>query len=520
MQPTLELLLGTTELRLRLVAGAQPGDPALAAPLAWAHSTDLPDPVPWLTPGGLLLTDGSQFRAGVRSGAGGGDGADAAYVRRLVAGGIAALGVSTHIVHDAIPPGVLAACEDNRMPLLEVDARTPFMAIVKAVNDAAEQEQRARLEWSLRAQRAVARAALRPEGLSAVLRELESRLGCWVALYDATGRRVPIATSLRPPPDTLDLIRPDVRDSLRRGARGGARLAGEGNDVTLQTLGRPGELRGVLAVGTAAPLERVGHDLVASVIAVASIALDQSRALDEARGLLRSGLLQLMLAGSVDIARRSAEQIWGRLPEEPVRLCVIADSATGADDRAVAAELELLAERRHGRVFFGRDEGRLVTVTAARQTGAIRKLLRQLGRPAGCSAPVPWRELAVGLDEAQRAAQRARDDLPFVRFDDLVGQGLFGLIETSGGIPVARRLLQPLAELPPAQREILRHTARVWLRHNCVWHPAAQELGVHRHTLRNRITSLEKLLGLDLDTFAGRSELWAALELAGDDQGQ
>jgi PucR family transcriptional regulator, purine catabolism regulatory protein len=45
--------------------------------------------------------------------------------------------------------------------------------------------------------------------------------------------------------------------------------------------------------------------------------------------------------------------------------------------------------------------------------------------------------------------------------------------------------------------------------------PTARELGVHRHTMRNRITRATEVLNADFtdpDTF---SELWLALRIAG-----
>ena len=528
VQPTLALLLRREDLHLRLLDADEIPPEALAAPLTWAHSSDLPDPTPWLTEGGLLLTDGAQFTDGAGGLAEAGtigdppqaggdrDTEPSAYVERLVAAGVAALGVST-VVHPAVPSAVVAACREHGLPLVEIAARTPFMAIIKAVTDAADQEQRDRLERSLEAQRAVARAALRPDGLTAVLRELEKRLDCWVALFDGSGHRVPIDIRIPAPAGALDDVRADVRRALQRGARGGSRIAGVGGDITLQTLGQPPRLRGVLVVGSTEPLDAAGHDLVTSVIAIASIALDQTRALDESRGLLRSGLLELMLAGSVDVAGRSAEQLWGPLPRGPIRVCaVVAGPSSGAlttDVLALASELELLAERRPGRVFFARRGDHLVTITRADDTSPVRKLLQHNGIPAGCSTPVAWSDLSTGLVEAQRASMRAHEGRTFVRFDDLVGDGILGLLEISGGATVARRLLQPLIDAPAEQRETLIETLRVWMEHNCAWDPAARELGIHRHTLRNRVTSVERLLGLDLDSFADRAELWAALEL-------
>ena len=191
MPVTLEQLLAQPDFHLRLRAGAEPGSPALRAPLAWVHSSDLPDPTPWLSPGGLLLTDGTQFDS---------DGETAwadGYVGRLVAAEVAALGFATQVVHTEVPARLVDACGRHGLILVEVAERAPFMAIIAFVNDAAAREQRERLEGSLAAHRTIARAALRPDGLNAVLKELEVQLGCWVALFDAAGYRVPTQRDCR-----------------------------------------------------------------------------------------------------------------------------------------------------------------------------------------------------------------------------------------------------------------------------------------------------------------------------------
>ena len=509
MLATLQTLMRQRSFHLRLVAGADADSEVLKRPLTWAHNSDLQDPTPWLSEGGLLLTDGAQFDP---------DGEAAwaeGYVRRLVDCGVAALGFAVEVIHPSIPERLATACSRQRLPLLEVGNRTPFMAIIRFVVDAEARTQRARLEWSLAAQRGVARAALRPDGLTAVLRELEKQLGCWVALFDASGHQVPIATRLALPPDLVDEVQTAVRKALDRGVRGGMRIASEGSDVTLQTLGRHQELRGVLAVGTKTPLDPAGHDLVTSVIALASIALDQSRTIEDARRHLRSGLFELMLSGAFEVVGRSAQQMWGGLPDPPIRVCVLAQPRQG---RVLTTELELLAERQPGRMFYAERAGKLVTITRYDDTATLRKLWQRERLPAGCSTPVGWGELPVALSEAQRAAARANHDRLFVRFEELVSDGMLGMLESSGGGVVAHRMLRPLSERPAGEREILLDSIKVWLAHNCAWDPAAKQLGIHRHTLRNRIAVIEQMLGLDLDRFADRAELWAAIQLAGDER--
>ena len=497
MPVTIGVLVRDRSLGLRVVNG---GAEASEVRIGWAHSSDLVDPTPWLEPDQLLLTNGPTVGEENRWDW-------PAYVARLAASGVGALGFATEVVHDVIPPALVDACREVDLPLLEVPGGTPFIAIIRTVAEAIAKEQRSRLEWSLSAQRALARAALQPVGLFAVLHELERRLDCWVALYDATGVRVPVPSVL-PLPAGLDAeLGQRVRAVLARGQRAGARLTTGSGDVTLQTLGQRDHLLGVLAVGTAVPLDPAGSDLVTSVIALASIALEQSRALDEARGHLRAGLLELMLAGTTEVAAVTAQRVWGGLPNEPVRVTVIGEGSAG---EPLLRDLELLADRSEGEVFFGRRADLLVVVSSSAGAEQLTAMVQDHGLTAGVSGTGEWRALPRLLAEASRAGQRASAAEPIVRFESMFGDGMVALMDHSGAREVATRLLAPLTAAPDGA--VLRESLRSWLDHNGAWDPAARALGIHRHTLRNRVTAVERLLDLDLDTFAARTELWVALQ--------
>jgi len=301
-----------------------------------------------------------------------------------------------------------------------------------------------------------------------------------------------------------------VRLVLSRGTRSGARLSAADGEVTLQTLGQRDNLRGVLAVGTRTPLDPAGTDLVASVIALASISLEQSRSLEAARLDLRTGLLELLLAGSTEVAQRTARRLWGALPPEPVRL-----SVTPVADVPVAffTELELFAERNGDRLFFAQRDEELILV--AHDEEVVPGMLARHRLLAGASAPVRWDDLGRSLGEARRSLGLAAPDRPFVRFDDMAGAGMFGLLERAGAAEVARRTLEPLTASGRADAQLLLVSAATWLHFNGGWDPAARRLQVHRHTLRARLTLVEEALSLDLSRFGDRAELWAALRFGG-----
>src|ERR671912_192551 len=131
VKPTVQTLLDRSELGLGLltpVASLPAG--ALSAPVVWAHSSDLADPTPFLDAGHVLLTTGTQF----------GDDADdpgfaTAYVGRLRARGIAALGFGTEVIRAGTPEALVDACTGQGLPLFEVPYRVPFIAIARTVAD-------------------------------------------------------------------------------------------------------------------------------------------------------------------------------------------------------------------------------------------------------------------------------------------------------------------------------------------------------------------------------------------------
>jgi purine catabolism regulator len=376
--------------------------------------------------------------------------------------------------------------------------------------DVISAEQRATLEWSLAAQRAIARAALRPDGLAAILRELEKRLRCWVALFDGVGDQIRVATTLPMPPGVEDTVQQRVREVIARGGRAGVRLSTPDGEVTLQTLGQRDRLRGVLVVGSDVPLDPAGNDLVASVMALASIALEQSRALEEARRDLRAGLLELLLAGNYEVAHRSVKRLWGRLPAAPVRLGLMDEADV---PEALLTELELLMDRSRGRLFFAARDGKIVIFTRDGDEQLVDTLARRFSVPAGLSSPIPWSALGQGLSEARSSAARCSPEHPVVRYESIIESGMLGLMSSSGAVDASRRVLEPVRSVRP-DADLLLVTAATWLSFNGAYDPASKALGIHRHTLKSRLAVIEDLLRLNLDDFADRSELWTALHFS------
>lgn len=503
---TLRNLLSESSLGLRLLPGDPSTDEQLDAEISWAHSSDLMNPSPWLEPGQLLLTDGGQFPHPKDAPTTFAEDARA-YVNRLKSTGIVGLGFAVNVVHQSVPQPIVRACVDAGLPLILVPSSTPFIRVIRKLADAIAEERNASMQWSIQAQRAVGRAALRPDGLSATLRELESQLGCWVALYDALGKLVPVRTKHAVPKEVREELEDAVKAQLRGGRAAATSLGGVGQrEITLQTIGQSTRLRGVLAIGTRLPLDPAGSDLVESVVGIASIAIEQSRALDDTRRGLRTGIMELFLAGSTDAAMRALRDMDTWSPQGRIRVAVV----RGTNDwDHILTELELMAATTD--VAFAKIGDELLVLYPSNEKAPLAFVARE-GLRAGVSGSVGVREMRKGRENAQHAVRRAERDGEIVDFEKLAERGMLSWLDASDGRVLAERMLGKVRARPDGDE--LLAALRAWYSHNCAWDPAARELGMHRHTLRSRIAMVQEITGLDLESFGARAELWLALELA------
>ncbi len=116
MELTVASLIG--ELGLELVCGQD----AAGNHVRWVHSTELPDPTPWLKGGELLLTTGVQLTDGATQ---------RQLIERLADHQIAGLGFGTGFTHKRLPGALVSAARRQGFPLFEVPYELPFIAITE-----------------------------------------------------------------------------------------------------------------------------------------------------------------------------------------------------------------------------------------------------------------------------------------------------------------------------------------------------------------------------------------------------
>ncbi|MER0482982.1 PucR family transcriptional regulator [Streptomyces sp. Edi2] len=540
MPHTLASLVNHTALKLTVLAG----EGRLEVPVRWAHASELIDPVPYMEGGELLLITALKLDA---------EDAEATrrYVRRVAEAGVVGLGFAVGVNYEGVPQALVEAAGEQGLPLLGVPRRTPFIAISKAVSAAVAADQYRAVTAGFEAQRELTRAALSAEGPAELLARLAAHLDGWAALYDASGAVVAAA------PDwaarRAARLADDVGRLRERPAPASSVVSDtDGDDrVELQSLGTGRRARGVLAVGTGAPLGTAERYAVHSAVALLTLTTERSRALQDAEQRLGAAVLKMLLAGEPDHARAVAGRLYGGLLDAPFRM-VVAEAVAGEEQGSAAAAgggasgvldgladaMDSAAARTGEAVLAVPDGGRLIVLVAnggaaadacaayaaaveARTGGQPRSGGRagraEAGHAAGVaiglSAPTGPMAAANAYRQAEQALSVARRrGRALVEHEDVAAGSVLPLLADDAVRAFADGLLRALREHDARGRGDLVASLRAWLARHGQWDAAAADLGVHRHTLRYRMRRVEEILGRSLDDADVRMELWLALK--------
>ncbi|WP_285757898.1 PucR family transcriptional regulator [Nocardiopsis ansamitocini] len=480
MPPTLGAILRTPRLRLRLLSG----DGHLDNTVRWVAVSELTDPTPYLEGGELVLTTGVRWPQE--------DDTAHDYVRRLLDRGVAGLGFGCGVAHEEVPEALVDAAARLGLPLIAVPRETPFIAVGKEVSRLLAKDEYEGLSRAFDAQRQLTQAALR--GAEAVVDRLGAELDGWVLLLAPDG-----APRHARPPDAVSRWAGLTAEVRRLGAArqpASASLSQDGQTVSIQPLGVAGRIHGFIAVGGPRALGAEERMLVNGAISLLSLELERSLpgALE-----MHQGVLEALLNGAVAINDPGTAGLRSALPREPVTVALT--------DRSAAP---LSGDPRFHDCLTGVVDECFVVVggAGADPAGVLAELT---GGPVGAGEPAGLDELPAARAQAARAFDLARsEERALVRHGDLPG-GFLGLLDTPSGSRLAHGLLRPL--LVHRSAIDLLASLRAYLAASGRWDAAAEALGVHRHTLRYRLTRIRELLPGDLNDPDYRAELWLALRM-------
>ena len=517
MALTIRELLSYKELNLSLAAGAT----GLERPIRWVHTSELHDPTPWLSGGELLLTTGMSLR--------GSPAAQRAYIRRLVAAGLAGLGFGLGFGFDEIPEPIRRAADREGFPILEVPYPVPFIAIAEAVSKRISEERMREAQMSIEIHDRLASLAAEGAGLADVLDEITELAGGWALLFDLRGHVLAASSDPvnRPDPAT-------VWDKLPKGLteRSGPSTASEmgphGATVAMAVAaGKRHE--GVLVFGKGTRLESRDRFVVRHAVTVLGLLLASRRAVVEAERRVAGDILSEAFAGRLsgaDLVRRL--ELVGFPPGAPVAAIVLeADSFTDAqalDELAWALDGALGSRARAVRTAV--SAGRVTALVSHERPESLAEPALDEVLAAAREVDLPPDNVRLGVGEkagleeirhsylsavlALRAAPAER------RIASPRDLGSYALLLGGQPRPVlenfVRNVLGPLIERDRERSSELVMSVRAFIEAGGRWEPGAETIGVHRHTLRYRVRQAEQLLERDLSSPEDRLEVWLALK--------
>lgn len=463
MAITLAGLLASPQLDLRPLTG--PGEHA-DVPIRWAAVTELQDPSPFLGGGEVLLTTGLRQKTAA---------AQAAFVDRAVDAGALALGFGTGLSHAKVPAAVVRRAGEVGLPVFEVPYDTPFVAITRMIAEAIAADHLGRVQRLLQGHQQLAAALLGGGGLERLLRELDRLLGTTVSLsqYGArvygpatdTGNwhEVPIATGLKDR-CTLSLAEPFARDGLVEYAQSliGVELAGQA---------RLRESRRTVAGQVLGDLTRGSIEGQDAALRLQTV------------GIAATGPNCVLLVESTSGSPKALRA----LPLPPVL-----DHAVGAllDDRLAV-------------VLEGDDGSAAAAALADYLDGAGVAARVSFGGSYAQASGLRWSyfEALGALRHGERLNRPSR-------------LSLTSLLLAARDVPLealAGEALEPLETFDAAHGAGLMLTLRAYLDLNGSVGATAEELGLHRNTVRYRLQQIAELSGYDPSTTQDRVQLWLAL---------
>jgi purine catabolism regulator len=526
--PTVAQVLALNAVRRgqpKVVAAAH----RLDTPVRWVHAIEFADAARLLRGGELVLATGIVLPDE--------DSLLDAYVAGLAAVGVAALAVELGRRYTGgLPASFVAAAELHGLPLIVFGREVPFVEITEAVHARIIDDQLDQLRASARLHEVFTDLAVAGAGPAEIVRQAALLAGRPVILEDLSHHVLACEPAGADPATLLDGFearsRAVVRDERTAydepsgwlvtiaGARGEdwgrvilvcARPPGPGDTVLVERTATALALARLLTRQHES-LERQAHaTLIGAIVAGAYADPDEAAARARALGIQVTGR-QLL---TVVIRFREG----GRGLPAHARVLGVADALADACRRErVPALVGSLNETRVGALLSADREADADQVLAAVCSAARQRLARGDAVIGVGSAAASLADARRSLLEAQQVADAAAQppstgrDRPYYRLADLRLRGLLHLLGDDARLATfVDRELGPLLAHDRAQGTGLTKVLGAYLAEGGNKAAAAARAHLARPTFYERLQTIERVLGVSLDSAESRTSLHVAL---------
>lgn len=465
-------------------------------PLTGIHLSELQDPTPYLDGGELLLTTGMPL---------GDETSIAEYVARLQAIGVHALGFGVGAWLADIPAGLREACLDADVELMLVPDKVPFQRVSRAFWKLEARTEKADLMDSLDTQTALARAAMRADATSAVVRGLAQELQGWAAY-------LPVDES----PDTfwpehveplLPRLRAETLRLNRSGVHSAATFEIDGRPVAEYPIADGAHILGFLAIGPNQRITAANRQVVLTACTLLAMQARERQSAANTTRALSASAAKLLLNGQAEAARSVLEDMGSEDLPARVRILAIQGHEQHANSDTLVAQAAQLPRSAD---VTSQELGECLL---SHCESALRYLVLAPPDSRRRSVPSP----AEDASETSPLKAALSDPVPLSRAADVVPRLRMALSQARKGTLVgtadqgqarAEEWVVALADHPSPD---LLGTVAAYLRHRGHWEKASRDLRLHRNSLRHRISIATSILDADLDDADVAATLWLAL---------
>jgi purine catabolism regulator len=440
--------------------------------ILWVAVTEQEDPQRFLNGGELILTTGMRLKSAAEQ---------RRFVRQVQRAGAVGIGFGVGLTHDAVPPALIAEANRWGLPVVEVPYETPFIAIGKLVADAQSADHLVKLERLIAGHQILARALLTGGGLAELLKHLGSMLRTEIVLTQFTAQ-------------------------LYNSVAGHPAPKAEGWASYPIPTGR----RDACTLWVKQPFEDTG--IVGYAQNLISVELNNMVKQRQAQRALAGQVLDDVIHGTLEASEATRRLAGVGINSTRKNVVLLAESAAHQKQLGSSSLPQPLA------AAVGSVVGKDLVVVVPDDGSGASALARSLSdhlAEAGIHATIGIGGAYTKPNGLRWSYFEARDaashGLPVNEPERL---SLTSLLLASEDVPLsdmANESLNPLRAFDVAHGAELMATLESYLGNNGSVAAVAEELTLHRNTVRYRLSQITELTGYDPAQTADRVQLWLAL---------
>ncbi|WP_018775169.1 MULTISPECIES: PucR family transcriptional regulator [unclassified Arthrobacter] len=440
--------------------------------ILWVAVTEQEDPQRFLNGGELILTTGMRLKSAAEQ---------RRFVRQVQRAGAVGIGFGVGLTHDAVPPALIAEANRWGLPVVEVPYETPFIAIGKLVADAQSADHLVKLERLIAGHQILARALLTGGGLAELLKHLGSMLRTEIVLTQFTAQ-------------------------LYNSVAGHPAPKAEGWASYPIPTGR----RDACTLWVKQPFEDTG--IVGYAQNLISVELNNMVKQRQAQRALAGQVLDDVIHGTLEASEATRRLAGVGINSTRKNVVLLAESAAHQKQLGSSSLPQPLA------AAVGSVVGKDLVVVVPDDGSGASALARSLSdhlAEAGIHATIGIGGAYTKPNGLRWSYFEARDaashGLPVNEPERL---SLTSLLLASEDVPLAdmaNESLNPLRAFDAAHGAELMATLESYLGNNGSVAAVAEELTLHRNTVRYRLAQITELTGYDPAQTADRVQLWLAL---------